>query len=207
MVDLFHKCREGIEKDDRAARAKVAEREGWYPYFKAIESGADTEVYISGKKMIMIGSNNYLGLTQDSRVKEASIKALERFGSGCTGSRFLNGTLTLHEELEERLAEFMQFEAALIFSTGFQTNQGTISTIVGKDDIVFGDRENHASIVDACRLSFGKFYKYRHNDMDDLRRLISNTHNNSGGKLIVSDGVYSMGGDIVNLPYEIAEAY
>jgi len=164
---------------------------------------------IDGKKMIMIGSNNYLGLTQDERVKNAAKEAVDRFGSGCTGSRFLNGTLSLHEELEERLADFMQCEAALIFSTGFQTNQGTVSTIVGKDDIVFGDRDNHASIVDACRLAFGKLFKYRHNDMDDLERLLKANQDHFGGKLIVTDGVFSMGGDIVDLPrlVELSKKY
>lgn len=194
MANLFDKCKGGF------ARAKQAQEEGWYPYFKAIQSGADTEVMIDGKKMIMIGSNNYLGLTQDERVKNAAKEAVDKFGSGCTGSRFLNGTLSLHEELEERLADFMQREAALIFSTGFQTNQGTVSTIVGKDDLVFGDRDNHASIVDACRLAFGKLLKYRHNDMDDLERLLKANQDHFGGKLIVTDGVFSMGGDIVDLP-------
>lgn len=203
MADLFDKCKGGFE------RAKQAQEEGWYPYFKAIQSGADTEVMIDGKKMIMIGSNNYLGLTQDERVKKSAIEALERFGSGCTGSRFLNGTLSIHEELEERLADFMKREAALIFSTGFQTNQGTISTIVGKDDLILGDRDNHASIVDGCRLAFGKLLKFRHNDMDDLERILSANRNHNGGKLIVTDGVFSMGGDIVKLPrmVQIAEQY
>jgi 8-amino-7-oxononanoate synthase len=203
LTDLFDKCRGGFE------RAKQAQEEGWYPYFKAIQSGADTEVIIDEKKMIMIGSNNYLGLTQDERVKKAATDALDRFGSGCTGSRFLNGTLTLHEELEERLADFMNREAALIFSTGFQTNQGTISTIVGKDDLVIGDRENHASIVDACRLAFGKLLKFKHNDMDDLERILAANNHHNGGTLIVVDGVFSMGGDIVNLPrlVELAEKY
>lgn len=195
MVDLFQKCSEGT-----SARAKQAIEEGWYPYFNAIESGADTEVIINGKKMIMIGSNNYLGLTQDERVKKAAIKAIEKFGSGCTGSRFLNGTLSLHEELEDRLAEFMQAEAALVFSTGFQTNQGTISTLVGRKDLVVGDSENHASIVDGTRLAFGKALKYRHNDMNDLEKILKLNQPKDGGILVISDGVFSMGGDIVKLP-------
>lgn len=196
MEDLFKKCSSGT-----SARARQAVQEGWYPYFQAIESGADTEVVIKGKKMIMIGSNNYLGLTQDERIKKASIDAIERFGSGCTGSRFLNGTLSIHEELEEKLAEFMNVEAVLLFSTGFQTNQGTISTIVGRKDLVVGDNENHASIVDGTRLAFGRSLKYRHNDMKDLDKILTlNNNKNSGGVLIVSDGVFSMGGDIVNLP-------
>jgi 8-amino-7-oxononanoate synthase len=192
-LDLFDKCY-------KYTRADEAKAQGFYPYFQAIQSGAGSTVIIDGKKFIMIGSNNYLGLTQDPRVKEAAIQALETFGSGCTGSRFLNGTLSLHEELEEKLADFVHKEDALVFSTGFQTNQGTISAIVGKDDVIFGDRANHASIVDGCRLSFGKTLKYKHNNMDDLERLLKSHSNNSGGKLIVSDGVFSMEGDIVDLP-------
>lgn len=194
MTDLFKKCSEG-----KSARAKKAIEEGWYPYFIPMKSGADTEVVIDGKKLIMIGSNNYLGLTQDKRVKKAVIESVERFGSGCTGSRFLNGTLSIHEELEEKLAEFMQMEAALVFSTGYQTNQGTISTLVGRYDLVVGDAENHASIVEGMRLTFGKSLKYRHNDMKDLDKVLS-INKNKGGVLIVTDGVFSMGGDIVNLP-------
>ncbi|NOZ56153.1 MAG: pyridoxal phosphate-dependent aminotransferase family protein [Calditrichaeota bacterium] len=192
-MDLFNKCY-------NFTRAKEAIEAGIYPYFRPIESGADTQVVINGKPVIMIGSNNYLGLTQDPRVKKAAQDAIEKFGTGCTGSRFLNGTLSLHEELEERLADFMQREAALVFSTGFQTNLGTISTIVGKDDLIFADRENHASIVDGCRLAFGKTVKYRHNDMNDLERLLKMHEDDDAGKLIVSDGVFSMGGDIVDLP-------
>jgi len=191
-LDLFEKCR-------NFTRAQQARTEGWYPYFKAIESGADSEVMIDGKKFIMVGSNNYLGLTQDPRVKAAAIKAVEEFGSGCTGSRFLNGTLALHEELERRLAKFMQREAALCFSTGFQTNLGTIATIAGKDDLIFTDRANHASIVDGCRLAFGKMIKFKHNDLNDLERLLKK-YPQSDGKLIVADGVFSMEGDIIDLP-------
>jgi 8-amino-7-oxononanoate synthase len=144
-MDLFRKCVEFTE-------AEKVKSLGVYPYFRAISSGQDTEVIIEGKKMIMIGSNNYLGLTSHPKVKEAAIRAVEKFGSGCTGSRFLNGTLELHEELERRLARFMQMEAALIFSTGFQTNLGTISTLVGRKEHVIIDRSVHASVVDACRL-------------------------------------------------------
>jgi len=192
-LDLFEKCY-------KFTRADEAKAQGYYPYFKAIQSGAGSTVIIDGKKFIMIGSNNYLGLTQDPRVKQAAIDALDRFGSGCTGSRYLNGTLTLHEELEEKLANFVHKEAALVFSTGFQTNQGTISTVVGKDDLILSDRANHASIIDGCRLAFGKIVRYKHNDMRDLERQLNNHGNNSGGKLIVSDGVFSMEGDIVKLP-------
>jgi 8-amino-7-oxononanoate synthase len=181
--------------------------QGYYPYFKAIQSGAGSSVTIDGRKFIMIGSNNYLGLTQDPRVKQAAIDALDRFGSGCTGSRFLNGTLSLHEELEAKLADFVHKEAALVFSTGFQTNQGTISTIAGKNDIIFSDRANHASIIDGCRLSFGRVVKFKHNDMDDLEKQLKRNNDNSVGKLIVSDGVFSMEGDIVNLPEMVTLAH
>lgn len=192
LADLFQKCY-------NFTRAKEIQEEGWYPYFKAIQSGADTEVCIDGRRLIMIGSNNYLGLTQDKRLKQAAIKAVEEYGSGCTGSRFLNGTLNLHEELEEKLAEFMNKEAALVFSTGFQTNLGTIATIVGKDDIVYTDRNNHACILDGCRLSFGRIVKFRHNDIRDLERLLA-AGNIESGKLIAVDGVFSMEGNLINLP-------
>ena len=195
LADLFEKCRSGSV----SARAREAMEQGWYPYFKAIDSGADTEVMIKGHKLIMIGSNNYLGLTQDPRVKQAAVDAINHYGSGCTGSRFLNGTLAIHEELEERLADFMQMESVLIFSTGFTTNQGTISSIVGRKDLVVGDAENHASIVDGTRLAFGRALKYRHNDMADLDRVLTNNKKEQG-VLVVSDGVFSMGGDIVDLP-------
>ena len=201
-MDLFDKCY-------KFTRADEAKTQGYYPYFKAIQSGAGSTVMIDGKKFIMIGSNNYLGLTQDPRVKQAAIDATERFGSGCTGSRYLNGTLSLHEELEEKLANFVQKEAALVFSTGFQTNQGTISTVVGKNDLILSDRANHASIIDGCRLAFGKIVRYKHNDMQDLERQLKNNGNNSGGKLIISDGVFSMEGDIVDLPHlvKLAKKY
>ncbi len=199
-MDLFDKCY-------KFTRAEEAMAQGYYPYFKAIQSGAGSSVTIDGRKFIMIGSNNYLGLTQDPRVKQAAIDALDRFGSGCTGSRFLNGTLSLHEELEAKLADFVHKEAALVFSTGFQTNQGTISTIAGKNDIIFSDRANHASIIDGCRLSFGRVVKFKHNDMDDLEKQLKRNNDNSVGKLIVSDGVFSMEGDIVNLPEMVTLAH
>jgi 8-amino-7-oxononanoate synthase len=195
LADLFTKCSTGT-----SARAREAMEQGWYPYFKAIDSGADTEVFINGHKLIMIGSNNYLGLTQDERVKKAAIAAIEKFGSGCTGSRFLNGTLTIHEELEEKLAEFMNVEATLVFSTGFMTNQGVIAAIVGRKDLVVGDNENHASIVDGTRLAFGRALKYRHNNIADLDRVLTRNKADDNGILVITDGVFSMGGDIVNLP-------
>ena len=192
-MDLFEKCR-------NYTLVQEAKDAGYYPYFQAIQSGASSTVTVNGKQMIMIGSNNYLGLTQDERVIEASVKAMERFGSGCTGSRFLNGTLSLHEELETKLAEFMGTEAALCFSTGFQTNIGTIAALIGRDDLIFGDRENHASLVDGYKLSFGRAYKFKHNNIEDLDRLLENQNSANGGRLVVSDGVFSMGGDIINLP-------
>jgi 8-amino-7-oxononanoate synthase len=190
-MDLFEKCINFTE-------AEKVKSLGVYPYFRAISSGQDTEVVIEGKKMIMIGSNNYLGLTSHPKVKEAAIGAVKKFGSGCTGSRFLNGTLELHEELEQRLAEFMQKEAALVFSTGFQTNLGTIATLITRKDFVIIDRSVHASIVDACRLSYGTVLKFKHNDAGDLSRVLNNC-GNDGGKLIAVDGVFSMEGDIANL--------
>jgi 8-amino-7-oxononanoate synthase len=191
-MDLFEKCFNYTD-------AKEVIKTGLYPYFHALETGQDTEVVINGRRTIMIGSNNYLGLTSDPRVKSAAIKAVEQFGSGCSGSRFLNGTLTLHLELEKRLASFLNKDAALTFSTGFQTNLGIISAIAGRNDYIICDSENHASIVDGSRLSFAKMLKFEHNDMEDLERILNNI-DDKYGKLIVVDGVFSMEGDIINLP-------
>lgn len=180
---------------------------GMYPFFRAIESDQDTEVIIEGKKVLMMGSNNYLGLTNHPEVKEAAILAVQTFGTGCAGSRFLNGTLIIHEQLEEELAQFARKEAALLFSTGFQVNQGVISALVGRDSSVIIDRSDHASIIDGCRLAFGKTVKYGHNDMEDLERVLSGLKGVNG--LIVVDGVFSMEGDIANLPeiVRLAEKY
>jgi 8-amino-7-oxononanoate synthase len=197
-MDLFAKCRQFT-----AAREAMAA--GIYPYFHALDSGQDTEVMMDGRRVIMIGSNNYLGLTSHPRVKEAAEEAVRVFGSGCSGSRFLNGTLTLHIELEEKLASFLHKEAAIAFSTGFQTNLGIISAIAGRGDIIFCDRENHASIYDGCRLSFAKLVKFDHNDMADLERLLKDADEDKG-KLIITDGVFSMGGDICKLPEIVALA-
>jgi len=191
-MDLFEKCR-------NFGAAREVEAAGLYPYFRKISSLPSTVVIAEGKEVIMIGSNNYLGLTDHPYVIEEIHKAVNKYGSGCTGSRFLNGTLDIHVMLEEELADFMQRQAALVFSTGFQTNLGTISTLVGKDDLIFGDRSNHASIVDGCRLSFGELRKYKHNDMVDLERQLQRNHN-ARGKFIVTDGVFSMEGDIAKLP-------
>jgi 8-amino-7-oxononanoate synthase len=202
--DIFEKCFQFTAADEVMAA-------GVYPFFHPISSAPGNEVIIEGKKLIMIGSNNYLGLTGDPRVKEAAAEAVRKYGSGCTGSRFLNGTLDIHIELEERLAKFMKREATLVFSTGFQTNLGTISSLVGRSDILVVDRGDHASIVDGCRLSFGKVVKFAHNDMDDLERVIKNVLKNGirGGLFIVVDGVFSMEGDIVKLPklVEIGKKY
>ena len=188
-----------LDKCGQFTRAREIMAAGVYPYFHPIEQNEAAEVLIGGRRLIMVGSNNYLGLTQDPRVKEAAIRAVEKYGSGCTGSRFLNGTLDLHVELEDRLARFMGREAALTLSTGVQVLLGVISTLVGKDDIVFCDRENHASIFDGCRLAFGRMRKYRHNDMADLERQLASVPRDQG-KLIVTDGVFSMRGDLCDLP-------
>jgi 8-amino-7-oxononanoate synthase len=190
-ADIFEKCY-------RFTAAKEIIDAGIYPYFRTIESAQDPQVIVGGKKMIMIGSNNYLGLTNHPKVKEAAIEALRKYGSGCAGSRFLNGTLDIHVDLETKLARFMRKQAALVFSTGFQTNLGVISALAGKDDVIFIDKMDHASIIDGCRLSFSEVKKYRHNDMEDLERLLQQY--NEKGKLIITDGVFSMEGDIVNLP-------
>ncbi|MEW6067749.1 MAG: pyridoxal phosphate-dependent aminotransferase family protein [Nitrospirota bacterium] len=189
--DLFDKC-------FRFDKAKSLMSQGVYPFFRVIESAQDPEIIMNGRKMIMIGSNNYLGLTNHPKVKEAAIEAIRKYGTGCAGSRFLNGTLDIHVKLEEKLARFSRKEAALIFSTGFQVNLGVISALVSKDDIVIIDKMDHASIIDGCRLSFGEIKKFRHNDMADIERLLKEYEDK--GKLIVIDGVFSMEGDIANLP-------
>jgi 8-amino-7-oxononanoate synthase len=200
-LDLFEKCK-------RFTEAKKVMAAGYYPFFIPISSGQDTQVTVRGKEMIMIGSNNYLGLTSHPEVKQAAIDAIKIYGAGCTGSRFLNGTLDIHEDLERKLAQFMNKESALVFSTGFQTNLGTISALVNKGEYIITDRSDHASIVDGCRLSFGKVLKFRHNSMSDLKRVLSTCPKNSG-KLIVIDGVFSMEGDIAKLPdiVELAKKY
>jgi 8-amino-7-oxononanoate synthase len=199
-TDIFEKCA-------KFTRAKELIAVGLYPYFRVIESAQDPEVVIDGKRMIMVGSNNYLGLTNHPKVKEAALNAVKKYGSGCAGSRFLNGTLTIHVELEEKLARFIGKDSALVFSTGFQVNLGVISALVSKDDIVIIDKMDHASIIDGCRLSYGEVRKFRHNDMADLERILQ--QNNGRGKLIVVDGVFSMEGDIVDLPkvVELGKAY
>jgi len=189
-----------LDKCHRYTRPKEARAAGFYPYFHPItESHAATEVTMLGRRMIMIGSNNYLGLTHHPKVLAAARKAVDEYGTGCSGSRFLNGTLGLHLELEERLANFFGKEAALTFSTGFQTNLGVLSVLAGKKDTYFSDRENHACIVDGMRLSFGSIKKYRHNDMEELERMLAECPAERG-KLVVTDGVFSMAGDVCHLP-------
>ncbi|MFH1861482.1 MAG: aminotransferase class I/II-fold pyridoxal phosphate-dependent enzyme, partial [bacterium] len=145
---------------------------GYYPYFRPINSDQDTMVSLNGKQVLMLGSNNYLGLTNHPEVKEAAIKAIRDFGTGCAGSRFLNGTLTIHLELERKLAEFVHKDAVLLFSTGFQVNQGVIAPLIGRDSVVITDKLVHASIIDGCRLAFGRFFKFEHNDMEDLAQTL-----------------------------------
>ena len=191
-MDIFNKCYEYDLADTYRAQ-------GIYPYFHALESRQDVEVMMEGKRRIMLGSNNYLGLTTNPEIIEAGIHAFEKYGSGCSGSRFLNGTLEMHLELEQELARFLRKEDVTTFSTGFQSNLGIISAIVGRGDYVLCDRENHASIYDGCKLSYGTMLRYRHNDMADLEKKLIKVPE-TAGCLIVTDGVFSMGGDIANLP-------
>ena len=191
-MDIFTKCREFTQADDY-------KRAGIYPYFHALESKQDKEVVMEGKRRIMLGSNNYLGLTTHPEVIEAGVRAFEKYGSGCSGSRFLNGTLEMHLELEKELAEFLGKDGIVTFSTGFQSNLGIISAIVGHGDYVICDAENHASIYDGCRLSYGRMLTYPHADMQALEMQLAKIPDKAG-KLIVTDGVFSMRGDIANLP-------
>ena len=191
-MDIFQKCADYTLADD-------IKKAGVYTYFHALESRQDKEVIMEGKRRIMLGSNNYLGLTTHPEVIEAGIKAYEQYGSGCSGSRFLNGTLRMHLELEKELAEFLGKDGIVTFSTGFQTNLGIISSIVGHGDFVICDAENHASIYDGCKLSWGRMVTYAHADMEALRTQLAKIPDKAG-KLIVTDGVFSMGGDIAKLP-------
>ena len=191
-MDIFEKC----YAPSLAGRLK---EEGVYPYFHALQSRQDTEVIMENKRRIMLGSNNYLGLTIHPEVIEAGIAALEKYGTGCSGSRFLNGTLELHLELEESLAKFLRKESVVTFGTGFQSNVGIISALVDRHDYVICDRENHASIYAGCQMSHGKMLRYSHSNMAELERALQKVPENSG-TLIVTDGVFSMGGDIAKLP-------
>jgi 8-amino-7-oxononanoate synthase len=181
---------------------------GLYPYFREIESGQDTEVIIQGKKVLMLGSNSYLGLTNDPRVKKAAIDAIEKYGTGCAGSRFLNGSLDIHTALEKRLAAFVEKEAAIIFSTGFMANLGFIASVVQRGDYILADRLDHASIIDGANLSFGRLKRFEHNDPASLETVLKSIPLEAG-KLIVIDGIFSMNGDIADLPriVPLAEKY
>jgi 8-amino-7-oxononanoate synthase len=192
ILGIFDKCYEFTRADEAIAM-------GIYPFFTPIQEVSGTIVKVDGKEMIMVGSNNYLGLLDHPKVQKAARDAVDRYGVATCGSRFLNGTLDIHVELEEKLAQFMKKEAALTFSTGFQTNQGIISTLICRGDAVVTDRMIHASIIDACRLSYGDVYKYKHNDMADLEKQLSSIGNDIS-TMIVVDGVFSMEGDLANLP-------
>lgn len=194
-MDLFQKCYDFTRADE----AKAA---GLYPYFHAIEENEGPVVSIEGRKFLMAGSNNYLGLTANPRVKEAAIRSIEKYGTGCSGSRYLTGTLDLHNELEVRLAKFLNKEAVLLYSTGYQTALGVISTMVERGDYVICDKENHASIMSACitaKGGFAEFKRFRHSDMEDLEDTLKRIPENAG-KLVVTDGIFSVSGEICNLP-------
>lgn len=200
--DVFSKTRQFT----RLAEVQAA---GLYPYFVPTEGSTGTEVIVDGKPRVMIGSNNYLGLTHDPRVIAAAQAAIAKYGSACTGSRFLNGNTDLHDRIEQKLAALTGKEAGLVFSTGFQTNLGVIATLVGRTDFVYIDKLDHASIVDGCFLSAGDTVRFRHGDLNDLEAKLARGNRNGGGKLIVVDGVFSMEGDIVDLPrlVELCQQY
>jgi len=200
-MDIFEKCAQAGEYESGLKES------GHYFLYRKLQSPQDSEVVVNGKRVIMIGSNNYLGLTNHPRVKEAAIKAIEQYGTGCAGSRILNGNLDAHEELERKLAKFLRKEAALVFATGYQTNLGAISALVGRNDVAIIDMYDHASIMDGCRLSFGEVKKYKHNDMEALERTLEGAKEKD--KLIIVDGVFSMEGDIADLPaiVKLARAY
>jgi 8-amino-7-oxononanoate synthase len=191
--DLFERCAS-------FTRAKEAQAAGLYPYFVPIAGSEGTEVTVRGRKLIMLGSNNYLGLTHDPRVLDAAENAARQYGSGCTGSRFLNGNLDLHEKLEASLARLVGKPKALVFSTGFQVNLGVISSLIGREDVVIIDKLDHASIVDGALLAHGTTYRFRHNDIADLEKALRKALNHGGGVLVVVDGVFSMEGDLADLP-------
>lgn len=203
-MDLFQKCLE-------FTRADEVKKLGLYPYFRQIEENEGPIVSIEGRKVIMAGSNNYLGLTAHPKVRQAAIDAIHRYGTGCSGSRYLTGTITLHIELEEKLAKFLGYESVLLFSTGYQTALGVISGLVSKGDYVISDKENHACIINGAMLAkggFAEFVRYKHNDMNDLEKVMKRIPD-SAGKLIVTDGVFSVSGELVHLPemLDVAKKY
>ena len=205
---LFEKCHEFFDPSKDYAKAKRADL---YPYFRPIEESEGSRAVMDGDEVIMAGSNNYLGLTSDPRVKEAAKDAIDEYGTGCTGSRFLNGTLDLHLELERRLAEFMGKEKAVLFSTGYMTNEGVLQSIAGRNDIIFSDKDNHACIVAGTQASLAETRRYHHNDMDHLRGMLERAHDETpdAGKLIATDGVFSMSGKIAQVPrlLELADEF
>ena len=200
-MNVFDKCY-------KFQRVHTAEKAGYYPYFIPLDENEGTEAGYKGHRLVMIGSNNYLGLTTDSRVKAAAAEAIERYGSSCTGSRFLNGTVALHEELENELADFVNKEAALVFANGYQVNLGVIGALLGRRDMAIIDHDNHASIIDGCRLSVAEARRFHHNDVDHLEHVLR-TCSKKSGKLVIVEGVYSMGGDIAPLPdiVEVCQKY
>lgn len=194
-----------LARTDSYTAPDEVRRAGLYPYFRVIQSEQDTEVIIDGKPVLMFGSNSYLGLTNHPKIKEAAQRATARFGTGCAGSRFLNGTLSIHIELEEALAEYLQRESVILYSTGFQANLGALAPLVGRQDYVLIDERVHASIIDATRLTFGRVQKFNHNDMEDLERLAGRLPHETL-KFIVVDGIFSMEGDLAPLPEIVAVA-
>lgn len=200
-MDIFDK----IPKNLNYRMAQEAKAQGAFPYFHTLYSGQDTVVDMEGRRTVMLGSNNYLGLTNHPEVIRAGREAIERYGSGCSGSRFLNGTLDIHVALEREIADFLHKDGAVTFGTGFQSNLGIIGTLVGMNDVVLCDKENHASIYDGCRLSLGRMVRYNHSDMADLESRLASLPEECG-KLIVTDGVFSMSGDICKLPEIVALA-
>jgi 8-amino-7-oxononanoate synthase len=202
MADLFNK----IARDPVLKAARMGREMGIYPYFRPLSETEGTEVVVNGQRLIMIGSNNYLGLTTHPKVRQAAIDAITHYGTSCTGSRFLNGTLEIHKELERRLARFLGKEAALIFGTGYQSNLGAITALMGSDDIAVCDKEVHACIVDAVKMAGCKMKRWKHNDLEDLERVLKECQIDSpkAGLMVIVDGVYSMGGDLAPVP-EIVE--
>ncbi|MBR3403997.1 MAG: pyridoxal phosphate-dependent aminotransferase family protein [Firmicutes bacterium] len=192
MKDLFSKCYNYTTADDLRAQ-------GLFPYFRELESRQDTEVIMEGKRRLMMGSNNYLGLTTNPEIMETAKATIDEYGTGCSGSRLLNGTLILHLQFEKEMAEFLRKDDVVTFSTGFQSNLGIISAVAGPHDYIICDKENHASIYDGCKLSYAKMLRYKHNDMEQLELMLQKVPETAGA-LIVTDGVFSMGGDIANLP-------
>ncbi len=205
MTD-FNTTRVPFSESKIIERANLLRSNDLYPFFRAIEETEASTVTVKGQKQIMIGSNNYLGLTHHPYVKEAAIKAIEKYGTGCTGSRFLNGNLNIHEELDEKIASYLGHEKAIVFSTGMQANLGALSALCGPKDLMLFDSENHASIIDASRLAIGTTFKYKHNDMSSLEELLESNVRRFNRVIIVADGVFSMTGDVLKLPEVVALA-